>query len=215
MSVQNLANVLTVCALCATVPVAHADTSDLEGTALEFFDSFSDTPADVEFLSPAEVHDLIREYPVFCENTETSQACNEISFDSETTGMMRGQYFEDDVILMRAYAESPFHNTDTGMCLPSASDEEEFEIIAKDNELSRIMAAEIGYIMQILDKYVSLDCVKFSYPESTDDGQAGLILEMYESYQLTTGAWKFVLEPNRVVLSKTWPMERLGFGFSR
>lgn len=208
MSIQTLANVLTVCALCATVPVAHADTSDLDGTALEFFDYFSDTPADVEFLNPAEVYDLMREYPVFCENTKTSQECFEISFDNETTGMMRGQYFEDDVVLVKAYEQSPFHNTDTGMCLSSASDEEEFEIIAKDNEISRIQAAEIGYIMLILDKYVSLDCVKLSYPESTDDGQMGLILEMYESYQLTTGAWKFSLEPKRVVLSKIWTMER-------
>lgn len=208
MSVQNLANVLTVCALCATAPEAHADTSDLEGTALELFDYFSDTPAEVAFLSLKEVYELMREYPVFCENTEISQECFEVSFDNEITGMMRGQYFEDDVILVKAYEESPFHLTDSGMCLSSTSDEKEYEIIAKDNDFSRIQAEEVGYFVQIMDKYVGLDCAKFSYPESTDDGQTSLILEMYESYQLTTGAWKFLLEPTRVVLSKVWTMER-------
>lgn len=207
MTIEKTTKSLLALLICATASVtalqavAQQEAGETQEPDLSDFDFLPGTPVDRAYLSVEEVYEIFNEYPVFCDGDASYLNCVELTFKTKSEGMMRGEYHQHDDILVDAYEKGPFYLTDHGLCLRKGEGEENVEIIESDSAESRYEAAAFRYFIELEDKYVSQDCIRFAYPEVNATVRRGVILEEYESFQLTDGEWKFFPDPTTIVLS--------------
>jgi len=213
MFIRVPATVRTVvaCTVVASAFVSQVHAEDkkpkIPKNIMSLFGDKTDTPAKREYLSKAEIHDLLSKHPVFCDgNTESLFECAQVSFDSETKGRIRGQ-----VQLIRGakatiYQEATFSLSDDGICMKAAETDQSLEISGKNNaEISSILLPFMEYVYA-LDYYGTLDCIKFSRPETKKTTQGKASLDQYESIQLINGQWKTDKKPKPTTFYETWNM---------
>lgn len=199
-----------VCIIITSASLLPADAAEKEPKIpkyiMSLFDDKTDAHVGREYLSKAELYELLSKYPVFCDGATSSAECYQISFESETTGTMHGQAHMNQGVMVSLYQDGPFHLSDDGLCTKDENTDFSLEIFGKDNEEISGVLSSLSQHIFAYDNYVTLDCIKFSHSNNKNAKQGEVALDQYEHVQLINGHWKVDKKPTPTQFYKAWNM---------
>ncbi len=204
--------------LCGTVTLApthrassEQNTPSVPKEVMEFFSEYSDAEANHKYIPAEEMHEILSKYPVFCDGNNGLRECYEVTFDSKTTGTIRGQNELSSGVQARAYLDGPLQLTDNGLCIKPKDIETQIRITDEDSNNKGSIANFLRAYLYAYDNYVETDCLRFSYIDGKNSESSTYNLNQFESFNLIDGTWKYSHKPKKTEFSKTWKMEQAGF----